>query len=84
MFLSGGQSNELATQHLNEMNKSYKSLPWNLSFSYGRALQQPSLNSWKGNEEKILDSQNQLLKRSKLNSRATLGEYSEDLEKIEI
>ena len=84
VFLSGGQSNELATQHLNEMNKSYKNLPWNLSFSYGRALQQPSLNSWRGNEEKILDSQNQLLKRSKLNSSATLGKYSEDLEKIAI
>tara|TARA_B100000963_G_scaffold359952_1_gene388893 strand:- start:548 stop:1579 length:1032 start_codon:yes stop_codon:yes gene_type:complete len=84
VFLSGGQSNELATQHLNEMNKSFKDLPWNLSFSYGRALQQPALNSWKGKESNISDSQNQLHKRSKLNSSATLGEYSEDLEKITI
>lgn len=82
VFLSGGQSNELATQHLNEMNRSFRDLPWHLSFSYGRALQQPSLNLWKGEEKNIKDSQNALFKRSKLNSSATLGKYSEDLEKI--
>ncbi len=80
VFLSGGQSNELATQHLNEMNKSNEEKPWNLSFSYGRALQQPTLNAWQGNDNKISNSQNALFKRSKLNSSATLGKYSEDLE----
>ncbi len=84
VFLSGGQSNELATQHLNEMNKSFKDLPWNLSFSYGRALQQPSLSSWKGEDKKVSDSQSELFKRSKLNSSATLGKYTEDLEQIKI
>ncbi len=80
VFLSGGQSNELATQHLNEMNKLAKNLSWNLSFSYGRALQQPTLNSWKGEKQNIKDSQDALHKRSKLNSSATLGKYSIDLE----
>ena len=84
VFLSGGQSNELATSHLNEMNKLNTSLPWNLSFSYGRALQQPCLASWKGEDENILDSQNALFKRSKLNSNATLGEYSEDHENLKL
>ncbi len=80
VFLSGGQSNELATEHLNEMNKSYTDLPWNLSFSYGRALQQPTLASWQGNDQNIESSQEALYKRSKLNSSATTGEYSRDIE----
>ncbi len=76
VFLSGGQSNELATQHLNQMNKNSKQSKWNVSFSYGRALQQPSLSSWKGSDSNIEKSQNELLKRSKLNSEATLATYS--------
>ena len=48
VFLSGGQSNELATQHLNQMNKDSEGTQWNISFSYGRALQQPCLSSWMG------------------------------------
>ncbi len=79
VFLSGGQSNEIATQHLNEMNKN-NDLPWNLSFSYGRALQQPSISSWKGLEENVSISQDALVKRSKLNSEATVGNYSSNLE----
>ena len=82
VFLSGGQSNELATQHLNQMNKSSETFTWNLSFSYGRALQQPALNTWQGEEENIKASQNALYKRSNLNSSATLGKYSIDLENI--
>ncbi len=82
VFLSGGQSNELATQHLNEMNRLFNNLPWNLSFSYGRALQQPSLSSWKGEDQNIKVSQDALYKRSKLNASATTGEYSSDLENI--
>ncbi len=76
VFLSGGQSNELATAHLNEMNKVKDDYKWNISFSYGRALQQPSLNSWLGNDNQIEKAQSALLHRSKLNSDATLGNYS--------
>ena len=82
VFLSGGQSNELATQHLNQMNKSSKTFSWNLSFSYGRALQQPALSAWKGQDENIKTSQKALYKRSNLNSIATSGNYSIDLENI--
>ncbi len=82
VFLSGGQSNELATQHLNEMNKNSENFSWNLSFSYGRALQQPALIAWKGQDENIKASQDALYKRSNLNSHATLGKYSIDLENI--
>ena len=82
VFLSGGQSNELATQHLNQMNKSSEAFSWNLSFSYGRALQQPALTSWQGESENIKTSQDALYKRSNLNSSATLGKYSIDLENI--
>ena len=84
VFLSGGQSNELATKHLNEMNKSSENHSWNLSFSYGRALQQPSLSLWRGMDSQVGESQKALFKRSKLNSMATLGKYSESLEKMEI
>ena len=76
VFLSGGQSNEKATLHLNEMNKSFKNQPWKVSFSYGRALQQPSILSWKGNINNVKISQDALFKRSKLNSSATSGIYS--------
>jgi len=72
-FLSGGQSSDVATEHLNCMNKKYNSLPWNLTFSYGRALQQDALNAWGGSNR--IDGQNELLKRAKNNSLATLGEY---------
>ena len=81
VFLSGGQSNELATKHLNEMNKT-KNLPWSLSFSYGRALQQPVISSWMGKDCNIHISQKELLKRCKLNSLATLGQYEDRLELI--
>ena len=59
------------------MNKSFKNLPWKLSFSYGRALQQPSISSWKGNINNVKISQDALFKRSKLNSSATSGIYSQ-------
>ena len=80
VFLSGGQSNELATEHLNEMNKKSKDLPWNLSFSYGRALQQPSLNKWFGKDENIQIAQEALFQRSQFNSEATSGKYNSENE----
>ncbi len=84
VFLSGGQSNELATRHLNEMNKKFNDLPWNLSFSYGRALQQPSLSSWKGEASNIVASQKALFLRSKHNSNATIGKYSSEDENLSV
>jgi len=80
-FLSGGQSDEDATAHLNRMNQILgDNKPWNLSFSYGRALQQPALKAWGGKDENVSVAQEAFLKRAKLNSLATKGEYSEDME----
>ena len=80
-FLSGGQSDEDATAHLNAMNQILgDSKPWNLSFSYGRALQQPALRAWQGKDENISRAQEAFLKRAKLNSLASLGKYSIDQE----
>ena len=70
-FLSGGQSDELATLHLNEMNK-YET-DWNLTFSYGRALQQPALKSWQGKKENTTIAQEEFIKRAEANSLATLA-----------
>jgi len=81
-FLSGGQSDEDATAHLNRMNQILgKNKPWNLSFSYGRALQQPALKAWLGKSENVTAAQDALINRAKLNSLATVGKYSTDMEK---
>ncbi|MCS5651053.1 MAG: fructose-bisphosphate aldolase class I [Candidatus Marinimicrobia bacterium] len=80
-FLSGGQSDELATAHLNAMNQLLgDNSPWNLTFSYGRALQAPALKTWAGKDENISDAQEAFYKRAKLNSLATKGDYSEGME----
>ena len=80
-FLSGGQSDERATAHLNAMNKLLGvSSPWSLTFSYGRALQAAALKKWTGRDENISDAQDAFYKRAKLNSLATKGNYSEDME----
>ncbi len=82
VFLSGGQSDELATAHLGAMNKSHgKGLPWPLSFSYGRALQAASLKAWKGAQGNIAAGQAALLHRSRMNSLAATGRYSADSER---
>ena len=78
-FLSGGQSSEEATEHLNLMNK-MGDLPWELSFSYGRALQASPLNVWSGSEDNFSAGQQAFLKRAKLNSLAHAGEYQKDME----
>jgi fructose-bisphosphate aldolase class I len=80
VFLSGGQSAELATAHLNAMNATYKDLPWPLSFSYGRALQEPCLNAWAGKTENLESATQALLHREKCNSLACSGEYNEKME----
>ena len=80
-FLSGGQSDEHATAHLNAMNQLLgDNSPWNLTFSYGRALQAPALRTWAGKDENISDAQEAFYKRAKLNSLATKGDYSEGME----
>ena len=80
-FLSGGQTSELATAHLNCMNKNnLDSIPWNLTFSYGRALQADALEGWSGNNRKL--GQENLIKRAKYNSLATRGKYSYETEEI--
>ena len=79
-FLSGGQTPQEATAHLNRMHTLGENLPWYLSFSYARALQEPALKAWQGKEENVQAAQKAFLKRAKLNSLATKGEYSEDME----
>jgi fructose-bisphosphate aldolase class I len=82
VFLSGGQSDEVATAHLNAMNRIFKgNLPWPLSFSYGRALQQPALKAWKGNAANVAAAQAALIHRSRMNSLACLARYSAESEK---
>ena len=80
-FLSGGQTNENATAHLNMMNsKNEESLPWNLTFSYGRALQASALTSWSGKDENIPTAQEAFFQRAKFNGLASKGSYSQELE----
>lgn len=78
-FLSGGQSDELATAHLDAMNK--LGGPWTLSFSYGRALQQPTLKAWRGAASNVAVAQAALLHRARMNGLAATGQYRADLEK---
>ena len=73
-FLSGGQSSEDATAHLNAMNAG-DACPWALSYSYGRALQESALKSWGLNQKDSLVAQGRLLKRAHLNSAACAAQY---------
>jgi fructose-bisphosphate aldolase, class I len=79
VFLSGGMSEEDATARLNEMNK-LGPHPWELSFSYGRALQAPTLKAWKGEASNVEAGQRAFYHRAKMNSLARTGKYSEDME----
>ena len=78
-FLSGGQSPVEATCHLSEMHK-LGSLPWNVSFSYARALQEPALDAWKGKDANNASAQATFVKRLKLNSLASTGQYTSSME----
>lgn len=81
MFLSGGQSAELASSRLNAMNVGFKShVPWALSFSYGRALQQPAMEAWAGQDTNVKAAQQALLQRARCNLAARRGEYSAVME----
>jgi fructose-bisphosphate aldolase class I len=81
-FLSGGQSAELASARLNAMNKRFQSrLPWALAFSFARAIQQPALELWKGQEANVSAAQQALVHRARCNQAARRGEYSQAMEK---
>lgn len=80
-FLSGGQSAELASARLNAMNVRFKSrMPWALAFSFARAIQQPALEIWRGQEANVSAAQNALSHRARCNTAARRGEYTSDME----
>jgi fructose-bisphosphate aldolase class I len=79
-FLSGGQSDEEATAHLDAMNK-IGGLPWKLTFSYGRALQAAPQKAWSGKSENVAAAQRAFAHRAKMNGLAALGQWKADLEK---
>jgi len=76
-FLSGGQSPEEASKHLNRINNAHKNrLPWIVSFSFARAIQQPALEAWKGQDSKTEEAQELLYRLAKNNASASLGLYN--------
>lgn len=78
-FLSGGQSDELATAHLSAMNAMYD-MPWKLTFSYGRALQAAALKAWSGKAENVAAGQRAFAHRAKMNGLAATGGWEKDME----
>jgi len=79
-FLSGGQSPEEATENINAINQLRGNVPWQLSISYGRALQQPVLEAWQGKAGNRKAAQEALLKRARLNTLARTGAYESGME----
>jgi fructose-bisphosphate aldolase class I len=80
-FLSGGQTSEQATAHLNAMHNLGKNLPWNLSYSYARALQDDAMKTWSGKSQNVAAAQQAFCRRAKLNSLAAQGQYDAKMEK---
>ncbi|MES2112310.1 MAG: class I fructose-bisphosphate aldolase [Bacteroidota bacterium] len=80
-FLSGGQSPEEASAHLNEMHVKYKGkLPWPLTFSFARAIQQPAMDIWRGDDKNVKAAQKLLYQRASLDNAARRGEYKPEME----
>jgi fructose-bisphosphate aldolase class I len=79
-FLSGGQTTEEATAHLSAINSGYE-LPWFVTFSYGRALQDSALKAWNGKPENVAAGQRELTHRAEMNSLAAKGNWKAELEK---
>ena len=79
-FLSGGQSDEEATAHLDAINR-ISGLPWRLTFSYGRALQAAPQKAWSGKQENVAAAQRAFSHRARMNGLATLGQWKSDLER---
>jgi fructose-bisphosphate aldolase class I len=78
-FLSGGQSAQLSSARLNEMNLKFKSrMPWALTFSFSRAVQQPALDAWKGDAANVAVAQQALVLRTRANQAARRGSYQQD------
>ena len=80
VFLSGGQNPRLATAHLNAINLLPGPKPWKISFSFGRALQDPALEAWHGKDENLAAGQRALYQRANSNAAATLGKYTGEME----
>jgi fructose-bisphosphate aldolase, class I len=79
--LSGGQSPEMATAHLNAMHQKYEGrLPWVLTFSFARAIQRPCLDKWRGKDENVAAAQQLLLERARLDDMARCGKYKPEME----
>lgn len=82
-FLSGGQTGELASARLNAMNIRFKGrMPWALAFSYARAIQEPAMGIWKGEDANVPQAQQALYHRAKCNKAARRGEYTAAMEKV--
>jgi fructose-bisphosphate aldolase class I len=81
VFLSGGQTDEDATRHLNAMN-ALGGGPWELSFSYGRALQAPALKAWKGEPGNVEAAKKAFYLRAKCNGAARTGTYTPEMERV--
>ena len=79
VFLSGGQTDLQATEHLNAMNRLDR-VPWELSFSFGRALQAPVLKAWKGDAANVAKAQQAFHHRASCNSKARFGKYTAEME----
>ena len=80
VFLSGGQDERVATVHLNAINRLPGPKPWKISFSYGRALQDPALEAWHGRDENLKAGQQALYHRARCNGAASLGTYTDEME----
>ncbi|WP_214071179.1 class I fructose-bisphosphate aldolase [Mucilaginibacter sp. dw_454] len=84
-FLSGGQTPQEATRHLHEMHVKFgKELPWPLTFSFARAIQQPALDIWKGKDKNVKAAQDMLAFRASMDSAARAGRYSVDLDRYPV
>ena len=83
VFLSGGQTSAQATENLSAMN-AIGGFPWQLSFSYGRALQEDTLKAWVGKESNVAEAQKVFYRRAKLNSMARFGDYTPELESMAV
>jgi fructose-bisphosphate aldolase, class I len=82
VFLSGGQSANLATTHLNSINRQPASKPWRITFSYGRALQDKGLEAWAGRNENLKVAEHAVCHRASLNGAASLGKYTDEMESV--
>jgi fructose-bisphosphate aldolase class I len=82
VFLSGGQTATLATAHLNSINRQEGPKPWRITFSYGRALQDPALEAWAGQDENLKVAERALHRRASFNSAACVGKYTDEMESV--